>query len=107
MPMFPLVSCPAVVLLLTYAPHVYRLGVSLSSQYDFWCSVPSSCYIVRHGASLSVLGVIDSREAKVAYLQVAITIDEKVTRLQVAMNHIGRVNKLQTAKDLVDEELDV
>lgn len=83
-------------------------GVTLETEHDFRCSVPSRCDVFSHipGILLRV-DTEASRQAEIGNLQFAVGVDQQVTRLQVTVQHIGAVDVFQTAQDLVDEGLEV
>lgn len=82
--------------------------VTLETQHDLWCSVPSGGDILSHVACV-FLGIHgeSSCEPKIADLELAVSIYEQITRLQVSVQDIGGVNVLQSAQDLVNEGLEM
>lgn len=82
--------------------------VALEREHNLWRTVPSCGYVFRHVSSIFLrVDRETSREAEIANLQLAISIDEQVSRLQVTVKDIGRVNIFQSTQNLVDKGLEV
>lgn len=82
--------------------------VTLETQHDLGCTIPSGCNILGHVPRIFLrVHRETSGQSKIANLQLTIGIDQQVTRFQIAMENVGRVNIFQTAEDLVDEGLEM
>lgn len=72
------------------APNVHLDVVLLPREHDLGRAVVPGRHVARH------LGVLDSGEAKVADLEIAVLVDQDVARLQVTVDHARRVDILET-----------
>lgn len=72
-------------------PDVDLNVVFLPGEHDFWGAIVSCRDIARH------LRVLDSGQAKVANLEIAVLVDENVARLQVTMHDTRRVDVFQAS----------
>ena len=73
----------------TCTPDIDLDVVFLPCEHDFWRSVVSCRDIAGH------LGVLNSGEAKIADLQIAVLVDEDIAWLQISVDHTGRVYVFQ------------
>jgi hypothetical protein len=79
------------------------------TEHNLRRTIPPRSNILGLKASSHIIRLITkaTRQAKVANLQLAISIDEQISRLEVAVQDIGRMNVFQAAQDLVDEGLEM
>ena len=72
------------------APDVDLNVVLLPGKHDLWRTVVPRRHISSH------LRILDSRQAEIANLQIAVFIDQDVAGLQVPVDYAGRVDVFQT-----------
>lgn len=85
------------------------------AQHDLRCPIPSSRNILRHepltSTSLSLLRTtarcISSRQAEIAYFQLAVGVNEQIARFEVTMEDVSRVDVFEAAESLVQEGLEM
>lgn len=75
-------------------PDINLHVVFLPSKHDFRRSVVSGRNVSGH------LGILDTGQAEVANLKIAVFVDEDIAGLQVAMNDTGGVDVLEAALHL-------
>lgn len=73
------------------APNVDLDVVFLPCEHDFGGAVVSCGDVASH------LGVLDSSEAKVANLEIAVFVDQNVAGLEITVDDAGRVDVLEAA----------
>lgn len=73
------------------APDINLDVVFLPGEHDLGSSVISGGNVTRH------LRVLDSGEAKVANLEIAVLVDEDVAGLEIAVDDAGRMHVLETS----------
>lgn len=67
-------------------PNIDLYVVLLPRKHDLRCSVVPSRHVTGH------LGVLDTGQAEVANLEIAVLVDQNVTRFEVSVNDACRVN---------------
>lgn len=72
---------------------------------DLGCTVVLRHHFLSHVFRL--IGLFDTRQAKVADLQHAITVHKQIAWLDVSVENSSRVQILQTTKDLIQKHFDV
>lgn len=82
------------------APDIDLDIVFLPCEHDLGRPVVSCRYVTCH------LGVLNTGQAEVANLEIAILVNQNVAGFQVPVHHASRVHVFQTSHDLVQEILD-
>jgi len=63
-----------------------RFGVALEAEHNLRRTIPSRCHVFRHVARIFLwVDGESSRQAKIAYLQLAVGVHKEVTRFEVAV----------------------
>lgn len=67
-------------------PNINMFVISLACKHGFRGPVVSGGNVARH------LRFLNSRQPKIAYLEIAVLIDQDVSRVQVTMNYTNRMD---------------
>lgn len=87
------------------APHVYTLAVLVSTQQNFWRSVPPrSDVLCQHRTVLVLLGYAP-HQPEVTQPNEALAIEQHVAGLHVAVDHLAAVQVTQRQSNLIHDVL--